>query len=96
MKKSKWRFIPLVIAILSGLELALEGILRLLMHLPLGQMQWDGGSAASAGIIGGADGPTVIFITSSTNDVGLILTAVVFVVSVFVYIYLRKGGLQKH
>lgn len=93
MKKSKWRILPLTTAILSGLRLALEGAVRLAARLN-GQIRLNHGKSASVGIIGGADGPTAIFITGSTDTPALVLAAVVFVVSVFVYIYLRKKQLQ--
>lgn len=99
-QKNKWRFIPLTTAILSGGRLALEGLLRLLAFASLmrpartGEIHWNRGSAASVGIIGGADGPTAIFVTSNEDNTGLILAAVGFVVSIFVYIYLRKNELH--
>lgn len=97
-KKNKWRFIPLTTVILSGLYLALEGILRLLaciLPARIGEIHWrNRGSAGSVGIIGGADGPTAIFVTSQADKMGCILAAVIFVASIFVYIYLRKKKLH--
>lgn len=57
-RKSKWRFPFLVLAILSGLALTWEMIPGLILYHSLGE-------AESLGIIGGADGPTAIFVTTA-------------------------------
>ena len=45
-----------------------------------------GNEAASIGIIGGADGPTAIFVTSSTNWVSILgVIAVAIFVAVLIY-----------
>ena len=57
-RKSPWRFLCLAAAILSGLWLFVDNILPRLMLRTIST------NAASIGIIGGADGPTAIFVTS--------------------------------
>ena len=57
-RNSPWRFLCLAAAILSGLWLIIDNILPWLMLKTLPT------EAASIGIIGGADGPTAILVTS--------------------------------
>ena len=48
-------------------------------------------NAASIGIIGGADGPTAIFVTSSTNQLNLYSFIGVIVIAIWVvFIYYRN------
>ena len=61
-QKSPWRWGALALAIVSGLCLACRGLLGLLLVLFN-----KANNAASVGIIGGADGPTAIFVTRNTN-----------------------------
>ena len=61
-KKSPWRWICLALAVVSGLCLAYRGLPGLLLML------FNKANNASIGIIGGADGPTAIFVTTSTTD----------------------------
>ena len=56
-RKSPWRFLFLAAAILSGGWLIFYAGMQLVLKIIAGQ-------AASLGIIGGADGPTAIFITT--------------------------------
>ncbi len=60
-RKSPWRFAGLVLAVLSGLAMAYLAGINL-----LGGLLVDSQSA-SVGIIGGADGPTAIFITRTSG-----------------------------
>ena len=71
--KSPWRWPCLTAAILSGAVLLYGGLTELLARLLT--LAWNH-EAASIGIIGGADGPTAIFVTSSPSDPGLFLTRV--------------------
>lgn len=95
-QKNKWCFLPLATAVFSGARLVLEGLLHLATLFPIraGETRWSRGGAGTVGIIGGADGPTAIFITSRTDNAGPILSAIIFVLSIIVYIYLRKNKLQ--
>lgn len=61
-KKSPWRWGCLGLAIVSGLCLAYQGLPGLLLIL-FNEVN----NAASVGIIGGADGPTAIFVTTSPD-----------------------------
>ena len=57
-EKSPWRWACLALAVVSGLCLAYRGLPGLLLML------FNKANNASIGIIGGADGPTAIFVTS--------------------------------
>lgn len=61
-EKSSWRWGCLGLAIVSGLCLAYQGLPGLLLIL-FNEVN----NAASVGIIGGADGPTAIFVTTSPD-----------------------------
>lgn len=61
-RKSPWRFVFLGMAIVSGLYYVAQGALWLWALCWLG-LEVHG--AGSVGVIGGADGPTAIFLTSS-------------------------------
>ena len=58
--KSPWRWLCLAVVVTSVLSLAFGGTIGLLVHLL-------NTSASSIGIIGGADGPTAIFVTTSQD-----------------------------
>ena len=60
-RKSPWRWACLALAILSGLCIAYKGLPGLLLML------FNKANNASIGIIGGADGPTAVFVTTSGN-----------------------------
>ena len=60
--KSPWRYACLALSILSGLVLLVNGLEALLTWT---LFSFAAGETASVGIIGGADGPTAIFVTSS-------------------------------
>ena len=60
-RKSPWRWGSLGLAIFSGLCLAYKGLPSLLLVL------FNNTHTASIGIIGGADGPTAIFVTNTTT-----------------------------
>lgn len=60
-RKSPWRWGALGLAIFSGLCLAYKGMPSLLLVL------FNKAHNASIGIIGGADGPTAIFVTNTTT-----------------------------
>lgn len=62
-RKSPWRWVCLGIACFSGLCLAYRGLPGLLLML------FNKTYNASIGIIGGADGPTAIFVTTTGNGI---------------------------
>ena len=64
-KKSPWRWACLILAVFSGLCLVYQGYANLLLIL------FNKANNASIGIIGGADGPTSVFITTKTLYSGL-------------------------
>ena len=59
-RKSPWRFLFLGIAAIGGVRLLYDGFVSLIGYFMLAQS----GGAAAIGIIGGADGPTAIFVTT--------------------------------
>ena len=61
-KKSPWRWACLALAVFSALCLAYRGLPSLLLMLFN-----KANNAASVGIIGGADGPTAIFVTTAAT-----------------------------
>lgn len=61
--KSKWRWAALAAAVIAGAMLLFEGVVGLLVWL----LNITINSPASVGVIGGADGPTAIFITTSSG-----------------------------
>lgn len=85
-KKSPWRWACLALAIFSALCLAYRGLPGLLLMLFNKSY-----NAASVGVIGGADGPTAIFVTTNTTA---FLTAGIYVLLLLMgilgFIALRK------
>ena len=61
--KSRWRWAALAAAVIGGVMLLFEGLVGLLMIL----LNLTMNEAGSLGIIGGADGPTAIFVTGVTT-----------------------------
>ena len=59
--KSPWRWVCLGMSVCSALSLIFGGTINLLVHM------LNSSNASSIGIIGGADGPTAIFITTSED-----------------------------
>lgn len=87
--KSKWRFAFLALAVLSGGWLAFYGGMMLILTLSLRAAA----PAQSVGIIGGADGPTAVFVTTSAGpDWDLILMAGALLVGIVGYWHLRRLG----
>ena len=62
-RKSPWRWAALAAAILGGLLLLYNGVVGLLAHMLTEAIN----ASASVGIIGGADGPTAIFVTTAVG-----------------------------
>ena len=92
-RKSPWRFFFAVTAVLSGGWLAMYAALqRMAAGLTPGMLIGRGGEAASIGIIGGADGPTAVFVTgvSSGPDWDVVLAGAVLVISILAFLRLRR------
>lgn len=82
-RKSPWRFLPLVVAIVSALCVVATLTDQLISRF----------GARSVGIIGGADGPTAIFVTTTTTGsdwVELALALVLLAAGAFAYFRLRR------
>lgn len=79
--KSPWRFAFLGAAVASGLYLLGRIITMVLVYV------MTGSEAASIGVIGGADGPTAIFVTTTvdppTVEMKLVLGVIVLAASIF-------------
>lgn len=73
-RKSPWRFVGLALAVYAGYQLLTEGIAWVAVQKILHQ------NAASIGIIGGADGPTAIFVTATVSTGSKILLTVLCLV----------------
>ena len=87
--KSPWRWVCLAIIIGCVLSLIFGGTLGVLMHL------FNASLADSVGIIGGADGPTAIFITASPDYKDYVLyqagiTVLILIMSVLGFWRLRR------
>ena len=85
-RKSPWRWVCLALSILSALCIVYKGLPALLLML------FNKANNASIGIIGGADGPTAVFVTTSGNGfhatIGLYILWLI--VGVFGFLILRK------
>ena len=73
--KSKWRWAALAGAVIAGVMLLFEGITGLLVWL----LNISVNESNSLGIIGGADGPTAIFVTAAPRGYDWLLWALVLV-----------------
>ena len=87
--KSPWRWVCLAIIIGCILSLTFGGTLGVLMHI------FNAALTDSVGIIGGADGPTAIFITTSPDYQEYIwyqagITVLILVMSVLGFWRLRR------
>lgn len=89
-RKSPWRFAALALGVFGALILLLEGVWPVMLL----------GANASLGVIGGADGPTAIFVTSVQKEVGFIdaemlIGAALLLAGVAGYILLRRCPRKK-
>ena len=88
-KKSPWRFLFAGCAVYGALQL-LGGLLTLVLPFFFRlQMNVSHSNAATIGIIGGADGPTAIFVTSAPWT-GYILPAIALIAGIWGYYRLSK------
>ena len=88
-RKSPWRFLFLGIAAIGGVRLLYDGVVSLIGYFILHRELVQNGSAAAIGIIGGADGPTAIFVTTPawTRPAWM---AALLIVGVVGYLLLRR------
>ena len=87
-KKSPWRWACLALAAFSGLCLAYGGLRSLFLVL-FNKVN----NASTIGIIGGADGPTAIFVTSKVRESGLPPEAIyvlLLIMGIIGFLALRK------
>lgn len=82
-RKSPWRFALLAVAVYGAVEL-LGSLWAYLLYLMLADPFLYNSEAASIGIIGGADGPTAVFVTTPAWT-GYILPVVCLVVGLWGY-----------
>lgn len=83
-RKSPWRFLFLAAAILSGGWLVFYADMQMVLSI-------IASNAASIGIIGGADGPTSIFITTGTvMDWDAFIVGAVCALGIAAFLRLRK------
>ena len=87
-RKSPWRWVFLGLAALSGLCLAYRGLPGLLLML----FNKTYNAAASIGVIGGADGPTAIFVTTTPRSMHTTigLYAILLLTGILGFLILRK------
>ena len=93
-RKSPWRFLFAATAVLSGGWLVFFALLQrfVLLHNILSITSYPT-NAASVGIIGGADGPTSIFVTSRVSplpDWDVVFAAAVLLLSLLAFLRLRR------
>lgn len=91
-RKSPWRFVCIALAVLSAGWILLSRLfLYFGMFLETLTWSFSPNPAASIGIIGGADGPTAIFVTGPVGfDWDVAIVAAVLIVSILGYLRLRK------
>ena len=95
MKKKKhrnlvWRIIFSVMTILGGLNLLLFPTAWLIADV-FGGISFSVTRGASIGVIGGADGPTSVFVTSSTGPIWqFLLWAILTAFGVYGLLWCRK------
>lgn len=88
-QKNPWRYVFAALALLGGIQLLGCIFSRIIsLFLTLGFRFYES-SAASIGIIGGADGPTAIFITGPAPG-AWVLPAIMLTVGVIGLLRLRK------
>ena len=83
-RKSKWRWLALAAAVLGWLMLAYNGLVGLMVHMLNAAINQN----ASVGIIGGADGPTAIFVTSRVSVEGIVVWTILGVMGILGWWYL--------
>lgn len=89
-RKSPWRWVCLGVVILCVLMLVFKGGVRLMLFL---MNQYV--NAAGVGIIGGADGPTAIFVTRTSNAAYLETAVLTLVLILSLTGFYRFGHMRK-
>lgn len=84
--KSAWRWACLALAVVSALAFLYKGVINMLVAAL---------EHASLGIVGGADGPTVIFVTQSPDSAvySMLMSAMILIMSIAGFYYL--GHMRK-
>ena len=86
-RKSPWRFLFAALAVYGGWKL-IGGLAAALLYLSLSDPL---SQAASVGIIGGADGPTAIFVTTRVPELyHFVIPALLMAVGIWGFVRLRK------
>lgn len=88
-KRNPWRFAFLALAVWGFFEIfpgILANVLMLILHI---RVKFS--SDASVGIIGGADGPTAIFLTSNPNWIHHVIPVLAILIGIIGYIKLKKS-----
>lgn len=88
-RKSLWRYVFAAMAIYGAIKLLGSVWANLLYWFIRGGTSFTSTEAASIGIIGGADGPTAVFLTTSTSD-RYIIYCLLLLVGVWGFLKLRK------
>lgn len=86
-RKSPWRFLCLAGAVLAALWLVVNCLLPEVITLMIGGMSLS--EAASIGVIGGADGPTAIFVTAEPAAFSVQVAVAVAALGAFLLGFLR-------
>lgn len=86
-RKSPWRYVFAAAAAYGAAEL-LGGLIGWILYLSMGL---SSGEASSIGIIGGADGPTAIFVTTSVpSPAEIVLPVLLLTLGIWGFFRLRK------
>ena len=72
--KNPWRWVCLVVAIIGALSLLWQGVIMVLAYM------LTRNEAASIGIIGGADGPTAIFVSTTVAPAYSIIVPLILLI----------------
>lgn len=89
-RKSPWRWACLVLMILCALMLTFKGGVQMMLFL----MDLNV-NAGSVGIIGGADGPTAVFVTRTSGAMYLETAMIVLVLILSLIGFYRLGHMRK-
>ena len=87
-RKSPWRFLFAALAAYGAAEL-LGSLAGFILYLFMADPLFHAGEASSIGIIGGADGPTAIFITTPSWT-GYVLPVAALIIGIWGFMRLRK------
>lgn len=82
-RKSKWRWLALAAAVLGWLMLVYNGVVGLLAHMLNAAI-----NSPSVGIVGGADGPTAIFVTTQVSFEGIAVSVFLSLMGILGWWYL--------